>query len=88
LIARDEWSYEDHGILDRSHLRFFTLSELKLAASAAGLSLEAMEVKQYPWDAYSRKMKLFALLLRLAPKRKRMQYLTVQWLLRCRLESS
>jgi SAM-dependent methyltransferase len=88
LIAKDRWSYEDHGILDRGHLRFFTLSELKSAVSDAGLRVDAIESKQYSWDDYSKKMKLFALLLHLTPKRRRMQYLTVQWLLRCRREPS
>lgn len=38
LVFRDEWSYSDIGILDSSHLRFFTLREIKKLLAGAGLT--------------------------------------------------
>jgi len=42
LIVRDEWSYSDAGILDNSHIRFFTLSEIKKLLNGAGLKIVAV----------------------------------------------
>lgn len=40
LIVRGRWRYEDSGLLDRTHLRFFTRREIMELLSAAGLELE------------------------------------------------
>lgn len=42
LIVRGRWRYEDSGLLDRTHLRFFTRQEINDMFSAAGLEVEAM----------------------------------------------
>jgi 2-polyprenyl-3-methyl-5-hydroxy-6-metoxy-1,4-benzoquinol methylase len=40
LIVRGSWRYEDSGLLDRTHLRFFTRREIMELFSAAGLDVE------------------------------------------------
>lgn len=37
LIFHDEWSYSDAGILDTTHIRFFTLGEIHRLLAFAGL---------------------------------------------------
>jgi len=39
LIFSDEWSYSDLGILDNSHIRFFTLKEIDKLLTGAGLAV-------------------------------------------------
>jgi 2-polyprenyl-3-methyl-5-hydroxy-6-metoxy-1,4-benzoquinol methylase len=40
LIIRGRWHYEDSGLLDRTHLRFFTRREIMKLFAAAGLDVE------------------------------------------------
>ena len=40
-LLSGHWTYEASGILDRTHLKFFTLSELEKLARTAGLALES-----------------------------------------------
>jgi 2-polyprenyl-3-methyl-5-hydroxy-6-metoxy-1,4-benzoquinol methylase len=40
LIVRGRWRYEDAGLLDRTHLRFFTRREIMDLFSTAGLQVE------------------------------------------------
>lgn len=40
LIVRGRWQYEEHGLLDRTHLRFFTRREIIDLFAAAGLEAE------------------------------------------------
>jgi 2-polyprenyl-3-methyl-5-hydroxy-6-metoxy-1,4-benzoquinol methylase len=40
LIIRGRWHYEDSGLLDRTHLRFFTRREIMELFAAAGLDVE------------------------------------------------
>ena len=42
LIFRGEWSYVDAGVLDRTHLRFFTRSSLEQAITDAGFAIETI----------------------------------------------
>jgi len=41
LLVKGEWAYEDAGILDRTHLRFFTLNGIKQFCAELGLALGA-----------------------------------------------
>ncbi len=50
LIFRGRWDYEDQGILDRTHLRFFTRATLHDALSHAGFSIMSSSLLQAPWD--------------------------------------
>lgn len=40
LVVRGQWRYEDSGLLDRTHLRFFTRREIIELFSAVGLEVE------------------------------------------------
>lgn len=43
LIVRGRWRYEDSGLLDRTHLRFFTRKEIIELFSTVGLEVELVE---------------------------------------------
>ena len=45
LVLRDEWSYSESGILDSTHLRFFTLKEVEKLLRYAGLEIARLERK-------------------------------------------
>lgn len=42
LALRGEWEYKDFGILDRTHLRFFTRSSIKSTLEQAGFVVETL----------------------------------------------
>ena len=44
LISRG-WKYEDSGVFDRTHLRFFSLASMKELIEAAGFRIEHVEPK-------------------------------------------
>lgn len=52
LIFRDEWAYQEFGILDFTHIRFFTKKEAIKLINDAGFKIETFEYK-------TRKNKLF-----------------------------
>ena len=43
MLVHGRWKYEDAGIMDRTHLRFFTKVELQEMIEAAGLDLARLE---------------------------------------------
>lgn len=43
-LLRGKWQYDDLGIMDRTHLRFFDLSGARSLIEAAGYTIEAMDV--------------------------------------------
>jgi len=51
-LLMGEWEYEDKGILDRTHLRFFTKSSLRALFQAAGLKVTRLKAvrKQTEWS--------------------------------------
>ncbi len=40
LLVKKDWAYVDHGVLDRTHLRFFTLKSAQEVFKNAGLKVE------------------------------------------------
>ena len=42
LVLHDEWTYSEAGLLDNTHLRFFTLKEIKRLLEFAGLRIEEL----------------------------------------------
>ena len=42
LVVKRDWHYEDHGILDRTHLRFFTLQSWRRALESNGYRIDAL----------------------------------------------
>jgi 2-polyprenyl-3-methyl-5-hydroxy-6-metoxy-1,4-benzoquinol methylase len=59
LIFKGEWNYASHGLLDSTHLRFFTLKSIIKMLNEAGLEIEVI-VRNY--DEYSFLYKLFSVL--------------------------
>jgi 2-polyprenyl-3-methyl-5-hydroxy-6-metoxy-1,4-benzoquinol methylase len=43
LALRGRWDYADWGVLDRTHLRFFTRSSIEDLFASAGLEIETLE---------------------------------------------
>lgn len=58
MLGEGRWSYADAGILDRTHLRFFTANEIPELIAAAGLELlelaplSSVPTDQLPRDAH------------------------------------
>lgn len=42
LVLRGDWTYRDIGILDRTHLRFFTAATIRSLFADCGFTIEAM----------------------------------------------
>lgn len=43
MLGMGRWAYDTHGIMDRTHLRFFTKREIRAMLEGAGLEIEALE---------------------------------------------
>ena len=50
MLLCGRWKYEERGILDRTHLRFFTRTSLKEFLEAAGICLRRMRAACLPWS--------------------------------------
>ncbi|MCP4647169.1 MAG: methyltransferase domain-containing protein, partial [bacterium] len=48
LLIEGHWTYQSSGLLDRGHLRFFTLSEIKSMFEKAGLMITALHGNMGP----------------------------------------
>lgn len=50
LVVKGRWTYRDHGLLDRTHLRFFTRAEIQRLFNDAGFDIETWGVNRdrYP----------------------------------------
>jgi 2-polyprenyl-3-methyl-5-hydroxy-6-metoxy-1,4-benzoquinol methylase len=59
LVLRGRWRYQDSGLLDRTHLRFFTRAEIHDLYAAAGLTIERIEVNR---DRYRPMLRVVAAL--------------------------
>lgn len=49
-ILCGRWTYEDAGLLDRTHLRFFTKYEIIKLFEGAGLAVDEIRAKRFPLD--------------------------------------
>jgi 2-polyprenyl-3-methyl-5-hydroxy-6-metoxy-1,4-benzoquinol methylase len=52
LIMHKEWKYTDEGILDRNHLRFFTIKSVRELFESSGYFVETItgiRSRQFPW---------------------------------------
>lgn len=62
LIVRKNWEYKDEGILDKTHLRFFTERTIKkmfVICGYANITIKGINEKQFSW-----KLKILNYLLR------------------------
>ncbi|MDX9714333.1 MAG: glycosyltransferase [Dissulfurispiraceae bacterium] len=48
LISEGRWEYEDSGILDKTHLRFFTKKEIEILFSQVDFEIEAITANMDP----------------------------------------
>jgi SAM-dependent methyltransferase len=71
LAMRGQWEYTERGILDRTHLRFFTRHSIGQLFDAAGLSIERLQgINEFAYmqDGDNRLWKYYRL-VRLLPNR-------------------
>ncbi|NCR70651.1 MAG: methyltransferase domain-containing protein [Microcystis aeruginosa LG13-12] len=59
-LLRGVWEYEDEGLLDRTHLRFFTLSSLKKWFAEAGLQIYEIQTRGQKNENFQTAQKLLA----------------------------
>jgi SAM-dependent methyltransferase len=50
LLTNDRWRYEDAGLLDRTHVHFFTLTEAELMLRDCGFKLASAASTRLPTD--------------------------------------
>lgn len=49
LLLRGRFDYRDHGVLDRTHLRFFTRCSARALVEGAGVSIDSVLRAPTPW---------------------------------------
>ena len=52
LLIHKEWEYEESGIMDKTHLRFFTITSIRKMFESCGYSimtLEGINYIKFPW---------------------------------------
>ena len=59
-LLRGVWEYEDEGLLDRTHLRFFTLSSIKKWFAETGLQIYEIQTRGQKNDNFQTAQKLLA----------------------------
>lgn len=62
LLVKGRWDYEDSGLLDRTHLRFFTRYSVGSLAASAGLQIDSWHPNR---DQYTGSRRLFSGALRI-----------------------
>jgi SAM-dependent methyltransferase len=62
LLVKGRWDYEDSGLLDRTHLRFFTRDSVGTLVEGSGLRIDSWHVNR---DHYTRGRKLLSSSLKL-----------------------
>ncbi len=82
LLFRGDWTYEEDGILDRGHLRFFTRGTIEQAFMAADFEIEELQVLEER-DRLSRIAAALAALAIGRPHHRR-ELTAVQFLVRAR----
>ena len=75
LALRGRWDYQDWGILDRTHLRFFTKATMKELFQRSGLQVERQEPST--WGRARGKRRILALLGKRSEEFLAVQYLIV-----------
>ncbi len=57
LLLRGDWRYVDEGILDRTHLRFFTRKSIIETFEASGFDVQRIEgINPHPWRSWRLKL--------------------------------
>mgnify|MGYP002777997284 FL=1 len=63
-LLRGDWNYEDEGLLDRTHLRFFTLDSIKELFATAGLQVYEIQTRANKGGDYEKFQQLIAPVLK------------------------
>ena len=61
LMLKARWEYEDSGILDRTHLRFFTKSSIQAMFEGEGYDIQSISGINAYWGATWRKWAIYRL---------------------------
>ncbi|MBT0963985.1 class I SAM-dependent methyltransferase [Denitromonas iodatirespirans] len=77
LLFEKDWKYTERGILDDTHLRFFTKKSLERTIDEAGFSIKKIEGINPYWDSGRRTRVLLPLLGRWAEDMKYFQFVVV-----------
>jgi glycosyltransferase involved in cell wall biosynthesis len=59
-LLRGLWRYQDEGLLDRTHLRFFTLDSIQELFTRAGLQIVDVQTRNLPGPDFQQVQQLFA----------------------------
>jgi len=59
-LLRGKWDYQDEGLLDRTHLRFFTLSSVQDLFARAGLHVFEIQPRWWPSGEFDRFQEVMA----------------------------
>ena len=62
-LLRGQWEYEDEGLLDRTHIRFFTLSSIQNWFAQAGLQIYEIQTTGVKGEEYQTFQKLLVPIL-------------------------
>jgi glycosyltransferase involved in cell wall biosynthesis len=84
-LMRGQWTYTEEGLLDRSHLRFFTLDGIRELFAGAGLHVHDVQPRNLHGTGFQRLQQHFAPLVRTLgedPKRFEKQTAAFQYVVR------
>lgn len=82
-LLNGNFTYQDAGILDRTHLRFFTLAEIIRLFAVCGYTLPVIQSKQLPRSSQSNEW--VDRLVAVSGEEKRQQFETYQYLLKAQM---
>ena len=86
-LLNGNFTYEDAGILDRTHLRFFTKNEIYRMFEAEGYSIDYIASKKSKFHSTEINPEFFAKLSALVGEDKKILFDTYQFLVRARVNS-
>ncbi|RDI76008.1 Methyltransferase domain-containing protein [Gaiella occulta] len=82
LLGHGRWQYEERGLLDRTHVTFFTLAEIIEMLESTGFELDTLEATQVGDSPAVEPLVACAAALGARPDRMRRQLLAYQYILR------
>lgn len=86
-LLRGKWKYEEEGLMDRTHLRFFTLDSIVEMMTSAGLQVVDMGMRPQPGERFDDFQQLLAPVVKalgIDPQRFAMQTSAIQYVVRAR----
>ena len=84
LLGHGRWKYEERGLLDRTHVTFFTLAEIGELLTGAGFELDVLEATLVGDSPVVEPLVTCAAALGADPVRMRQQLLAYQYIFRAR----